>query len=119
MFANVEGEDWYKRTIAREKWRSNSFKTFFLVNEGTDVAALESKMPDLLHKYWIDMERYPQYYAFESLKEIHLQANHNFDIGVKGKSWPALAFHDHRSVDIDPGCSQLYQSCSCSLFESI
>ncbi len=90
--ANVEGKEWYKRTMAREKWRSNSFKTFFTVKEGVDVVALEEKMPDLLHKYWIDMERYPQSYAFESLKEIHLQADLNFDIGIKGSKGQLLLF---------------------------
>ncbi|WP_421763629.1 ABC transporter permease [Ekhidna sp.] len=81
---NVEGRDWYKERMQRERWRSNGYYTFFSIGKGIDVTQLENKMPGLLEKYWIDTEKYPQNYRFESLANIHLQTDLNFDVGLKG-----------------------------------
>lgn len=89
---NAEGWDWYKETMSREVWRSNGFNTFFTINEGSDVSMLESKMPALLEKYWINLELYPQDYRFEALKEVHLQSELNFDFAGKGSKKQLLLF---------------------------
>jgi len=89
---NVERREWFKEEMNREKWRSNSYKTFFTVNEESDISLLESKMPDLLEKYWINMELYPQEYKFEALKDVHLQSEFNFDFEGKGSKKQLLLF---------------------------
>lgn len=89
---NIEGRNWYKDEMNREKWRSNGFKTFFTLNEGSDVSLLEAKMPDLLKKYWINLELYPQDYKFEALKDVHLQSEFNFDFAGKGSKKQLLLF---------------------------
>ena len=89
---NIEGRDWYKEEMGREKWRSNGFKTFFTLHEGSDVSTLEAKMPKLLEKYWINIELYPQEYRFEALKDVHLQSEFNFDFAGKGNRKQLLLF---------------------------
>lgn len=89
---NAEGWDWYKETMSREVWRSNGFNTFFTINDGSDVSLLESKMPDLLEKYWVNLELYPQKYLFEGLKDVHLQSELNFDFAGKGSKKQLLLF---------------------------
>ncbi|MEO9869059.1 ABC transporter permease [Ekhidna sp.] len=89
---NAEGENWYKESMNREKWRSNGYNTFFTLNEGSDLSLLESKMPKLLEKYWINLELYPQQYRFEALKDVHLQSEFNFDFAGKGSKKQLLLF---------------------------
>ena len=89
---NVEGRAWFKEEMNREKWRSNSYKTFFTIHEGSDIALLESKMPELLEKYWINLELYPQAYRFEALTDVHLQSDFNFDFEGKGSKKQLVLF---------------------------
>ncbi len=89
---NIESYAWYKRDINREKWNSNGYNTFFTLKHSSDAALLESKMPELLEKYWINMERYPQYYRFEALADVHLQSSFNFDFYGKGSRKQLILF---------------------------
>lgn len=89
---NIASYSWYKRDMNREKWNSNGYNTFFTLKHSSDVGLLESKMPDLLHKYWSNMELYPQAYRFESLTDVHLQSSFNFDFHGKGSRKQLLLF---------------------------
>lgn len=89
---NVSSFQWYHEYMNREKWRSNGYHTFFTLNQSSDLKLLESKMPLLLKKYWINLELYPQHYQFESLSSIHLQSSLNFDFGEKGSKKQIMIF---------------------------
>ncbi|MDW3191194.1 MAG: FtsX-like permease family protein [Cytophagales bacterium] len=89
---NVASFQWYHDYMNREKWRSNGYHTFFTLNQSSDLKMLESKMPQLLEKYWINLELYPQHYQFESLSSIHLQSSLNFDFGGKGSKKQIMIF---------------------------
>lgn len=89
---NIASYHWYKRDINREKWNSNGYNTFFTLKETSHVNVLESKMPELLEKYWINLELYPQNFRFEPLTEVHLQSSFNFDFGGKGSRKQLLLF---------------------------
>lgn len=81
---NASSYPWYKEYMNREKWNSNGYNTFFTVRQTRDIKSLESKMPQLLEKYWVNLDLYPQLYLFEALSDIHLQSTFNFDFGGKG-----------------------------------
>lgn len=89
---NAASYPWYKEYMSREKWRSNGYNTFFTLKQTSDVGLLESKMPQLLEKYWINTELYPQDYRFEPLTAIHLQSSFNFDFDNKGSRRQILLF---------------------------
>ncbi len=84
FIGNIESNMWYQDALEKEKWKSNSYQTFFTINQSSDIKALEKKMPQLIEKYWVDTEKYPQRYVFEPYSSLHLQTDLNFDIGTKG-----------------------------------
>ncbi|MCJ7579899.1 MAG: ABC transporter permease, partial [Candidatus Aminicenantes bacterium] len=63
-----------------ETWGSNSYYTYFLLQDGADPKALEEKLPAFVKKYsggkgWDSAEHYLQ-----PLTRIHLYSNINFEI---------------------------------------
>ena len=75
-------------------WLSNNFLTYFKLREGSDIDALEAKMPDLVRKYMgPQIERFlggtmeqfeadGQYlqYHFQKLTDIHLFSDLQFEL---------------------------------------
>ena len=75
------------------QWMSNSVFTFFVLDEDANPLDLQKKLPALIEKNR-DTESYPfqDEYLVQELKELHLQANVNFDIGLKGNPRYVLLF---------------------------
>ena len=82
--ANIDYDEWYSEQKKREVWQSNSYHTFFTINDPSQVAGLQKKMPELVFSHWNDPEKYPQNIMFEPYRDIHLRSDINFDIGSKG-----------------------------------
>jgi len=84
---------------ATDHWNSSSYYVYFLMKEGTDMKAAEAILPDFRKKYFPnDLNRYenwtsekaPQEYAFQPLKDIHL--NPNVRAGLTAPSNPMYSW---------------------------
>ncbi len=75
----------YVEKMKQTKWDNNFVHTFLLLDERANPQAFQQKLPALLDKYQ-DPEGYPfqNTYFVQSLFDVHLQTNINFDIGQKG-----------------------------------
>ncbi|MEL6560335.1 MAG: ABC transporter permease, partial [Bacteroidota bacterium] len=82
--ANLEADDGFQSYFHREKWSSNSYRTFFSIHNNSTITDIEEKLGLLLEKNWVDLNNYPQHYMVEPLSSIHLRSDVNFDIGTKG-----------------------------------
>ncbi|MEM1407972.1 MAG: ABC transporter permease [Bacteroidota bacterium] len=82
---NILSNEEYVEASKSAKWNSNSYFTFFELHPDADPLALQSKLPEIVSKY-ADTEDYPfkDTYYVEPLKQLHLQSDVNFDIGLKG-----------------------------------
>ncbi len=89
---NATNYPWYLESMKKETWNSNGYNTFFTLNQSSDIKLLESKMPQLLEKYWVNLKLYPQQYQFEALTAIHLQSSFNFDFSGKGSKKQLMLF---------------------------
>lgn len=93
---NYRAEQHSVEELARPMWRNNSQQTFFTLNEGANVKALDAKFPALITKYH-DKESYRHYpfkdtFYSQPLLDLHLTNGINFDIGAKGSSTYVYVF---------------------------
>jgi putative ABC transport system permease protein len=87
---SLAADPFYIEEINAGKWRGSSFHTFLTLTDEGDAAALESKMPALVKKYWA-FDDYPNYFI-QPIADLHLQTNVNFDIGARGNPNQLLLF---------------------------
>jgi putative ABC transport system permease protein len=69
-----------------QSWSSNSYYTYFLLQEGADADALEAKFPALIDKHagdniWSWKGQKTRYFL-QALTKIHLYSNINFEISA-------------------------------------
>jgi putative ABC transport system permease protein len=87
---NIRSSNEYIRDIGEAKWNNNSCHTFLTIKPGADVKQLEAKFPELIKKYSNNKigEDYPfeDTYYIQTLDELHLSTQANFDIGRKGNA---------------------------------
>ncbi|MDX2246819.1 MAG: ABC transporter permease [Bacteroidia bacterium] len=78
----------YKEEMAGDPWNNNDYYTFFTLVEGANPLALQDKFPMLLAKYLKRNADYPfkDSYYVQSLSDLHLETDMNFDIGLKGNA---------------------------------
>ncbi|MDW7691723.1 ABC transporter permease [Flammeovirgaceae bacterium SG7u.111] len=74
----------YVKALDENLWNNNSYITFFALNEGADPQQLEDKMREAAIPRKYEIEGSNNEYFVNSLLDLHLQNNINFDVGVKG-----------------------------------
>jgi len=78
---SFENSKQFKRDKKEGKWDSNNYLTYILLSEGTDYQLLESKFSafDKLTKAAYKNLPFQPAYFLQSIKDIHLTSNINFD----------------------------------------
>ena len=78
---SFENSKQFKRDEKEGKWDSNNYLTYVLLSEGTDYQLLESKFSvfDKLTKAAYKNLPFQPAYFLQSIKDIHLTSNINFD----------------------------------------
>jgi putative ABC transport system permease protein len=59
-----------------QSWGNNTLATYVLLKEGTNIAALEAKFPEFVHKYDPDEKAKEFGLYLQPLKDIHLHSGH-------------------------------------------
>lgn len=82
---SLVSQEYYVRNLNDNVWNNNSWYTYFVLQEGVDVAQLQNKMPLFVRKYLLDEDdeedELNQYYI-QALREIHLYSHTNFEIAA-------------------------------------
>lgn len=86
FITSILSHEGHQYELTRDKWYNNSCHTFFLLANGTNPQAFESKLPEFLTKNVGYDDSYPfkDTYLLQPLTDLHLHTGINADIGLKG-----------------------------------
>ena len=83
---SLQSDRYYLDQLNRPKWNNNSFHTFLVLAKGASPGAFQKKLQGIIKKYQEEDYPFKDKYIVQPLSEIHLQADVNFDIGLKGNA---------------------------------
>jgi putative ABC transport system permease protein len=78
LFAEASSDDDFKKFIQSD-WNSDAFSTYFLLNDETDIAKLETKINRLVAENSKDQKKVKQSFLLQPLKKIHFYSS-----GIEG-----------------------------------
>lgn len=93
FIASIRDNEYWLEQTARPRWNSNSYYTFFELQEGVEPAMLEAKFVDLLKKHQGGSDaEVENLYSVLPIADMYFQSHINFDLGIKGNKKAAYIF---------------------------
>ena len=79
---SLQASSYYQRQRPKQKWNGNSYHTFFILKEGSNPRTFETKIQEVLEKYWAGKRK--NTYFVSKMTDFHLRNDINSDFGIKG-----------------------------------
>lgn len=91
---SIRSMEQYAEEMTENRWNNNDYYTFFTLNQGSDVTALEGKLKHLLEDNWPNYQKEEMdfYYLTQPLTDLHFENQVNMDIGRKGNARSVAMF---------------------------